>query len=150
MPHHRLVLNTQEHPQPDISVWTSREHPLTQPLPLLDTLSAFLGTDLLCLRGHAAASGRCSGLPVCSARPRAQVVLVPCNHSAGRLPSLLFLPSPPPPRPLLQRLHWIHVPLLTLTPLLALYGLWTSPFVLKTWAFAVLYYFITGLGITAG
>jgi stearoyl-CoA desaturase (delta-9 desaturase) len=53
-------------------------------------------------------------------------------------------------RPLLQRLNWLHVPLLTITPLLALYGLLTTPAVAATYAFAVVYYFWSGLGITAG
>ena len=53
-------------------------------------------------------------------------------------------------KPLLARLNWLHVPLLTLTPLIALYGILFVPFNWKTYAFAVLYYFATGLGITAG
>ena len=53
-------------------------------------------------------------------------------------------------RPLLARLNWLHVPLLTALPLLALYGLFTTSFNLNTWLFAVVYYFLTGMGITAG
>lgn len=52
--------------------------------------------------------------------------------------------------PLLKRLNWLHVPLLILTPLIGLYGIFTTPWNAKTYAFAVAYYFFTGLGITAG
>lgn len=52
--------------------------------------------------------------------------------------------------PLLQRLNWLHLPLLTLTPALALYGLLTSPWYLNTFLAAIGYYFFSGLGITAG
>jgi hypothetical protein len=37
-------------------------------------------------------------------------------------------------KPLMQRLNWLHVPLLVLTPLAALYGIFTSPFVWQTCA----------------
>jgi stearoyl-CoA desaturase (delta-9 desaturase) len=47
----------------------------------------------------------------------------------------------------------VHVPLLLLTPLIALYGIWScymSGFNPRTVAFAVFYYALSGLGITAG
>jgi fatty-acid desaturase len=53
-------------------------------------------------------------------------------------------------KPLLARLNWLHVPLLTLTPIIALIGLFTVDHNWKTWLFAFAYYKITGLGITAG
>lgn len=53
-------------------------------------------------------------------------------------------------RPLLNRLDWLHVPLLVSTPLIALYGLWTVPLRWETALWSVIYYFMTGLGITAG
>jgi len=53
-------------------------------------------------------------------------------------------------KPLLARLNWLHVPLLASTPILAIYGLLTATHDWRTWAFAVLYYFFSGLGITAG
>ena len=53
-------------------------------------------------------------------------------------------------KPLLARLNWLHVPLLTITPILAVYGLLTAPLDWRTYLFAVAYYFLTGLGITAG
>ncbi len=49
-----------------------------------------------------------------------------------------------------QRMHPIHVPLLTITPILAIIGILTADFVWQTYAFAVFYYFFTGFGITAG
>mmetsp|Transcript_14719 Transcript_14719/g.24362 ORF Transcript_14719/g.24362 Transcript_14719/m.24362 type:complete len:805 (-) Transcript_14719:692-3106(-) len=52
--------------------------------------------------------------------------------------------------PFVKRLHPIHVPLLTITPLLALYGVLTCNFNMNTLIWAVIYYFFTGLGITAG
>ena len=53
-------------------------------------------------------------------------------------------------KPLYQRLNWLHVILLTATPLMAFYGLanWTPNRATMIWA--VVYYFLTGLGITAG
>lgn len=53
-------------------------------------------------------------------------------------------------RPFLQRLNFLHIPLLIGTPILGLIGLFTCPFNWKTYAFAYLYYFFTGVGITAG
>lgn len=53
-------------------------------------------------------------------------------------------------QPLWKRLNWLHVPLLTLTPLLAVYGLLTCNWNPTTFLWAVVYYFFTGLGITAG
>lgn len=49
-----------------------------------------------------------------------------------------------------KRLHPVHVPLLTITPALAVFGLLTADWVWQTYAFAVFYYFFTGFGITAG
>jgi stearoyl-CoA desaturase (delta-9 desaturase) len=55
-----------------------------------------------------------------------------------------------PGMPFLKRLNWLHVPLLTLTPIIGLYGVFTAPLDWRTYLFAVVYYFFTGLGITAG
>mmetsp|Transcript_26683 Transcript_26683/g.45978 ORF Transcript_26683/g.45978 Transcript_26683/m.45978 type:complete len:777 (-) Transcript_26683:419-2749(-) len=52
--------------------------------------------------------------------------------------------------PLYSRLNWLHTPLLIGTPLLAIYGVYNWDFNVKTLVWAVVYYFITGLGITAG
>ena len=44
----------------------------------------------------------------------------------------------------------MHVILLTSTPIIALFGLLTWTFNWRTFSFAVFYYFVSGLGITAG
>lgn len=51
-------------------------------------------------------------------------------------------------QPWIRRLNWLHVPLLTLTPVIALYGLLTTPWMWQTCVWSVAYYFFTGLGIT--
>ena len=47
-------------------------------------------------------------------------------------------------------INWVPVILLTTTPLLALYGIITVQLTAATLVWSVIYYFITGLGITAG
>src|ERR1051325_11450079 len=49
-----------------------------------------------------------------------------------------------------RHINWLHTPLLTGIPILAVYGLYTTPIKMYTVIWAVVYYFITGLGITAG
>jgi len=49
-----------------------------------------------------------------------------------------------------KHLNWLHVVILTGVPLLGVYGAFTTPVNTKTAIWAVLYYFMTGLGITAG
>ncbi|KAJ1985627.1 stearoyl-CoA 9-desaturase, partial [Coemansia umbellata] len=53
-------------------------------------------------------------------------------------------------RPLLYRLHWVHVILLSVTPLLALYGILTTTLTYKTLIWFLFYYAVAGIGITAG
>jgi len=48
------------------------------------------------------------------------------------------------------QINWIHTALLTVTPILAVFGLITTPIRLPTLLWAVLMYFWTGLGITGG
>jgi stearoyl-CoA desaturase (delta-9 desaturase) len=50
----------------------------------------------------------------------------------------------------LENINWISTLALTLTPLITIYGFMTVPLQLKTAIFAVFWYFVTGLGITAG
>lgn len=52
--------------------------------------------------------------------------------------------------PLWKRLNWLHVPIFAFTHIAALVGVLTVEWNWKTVAFAVLYYYLTGLGITAG
>jgi fatty-acid desaturase len=53
-------------------------------------------------------------------------------------------------RSFFQRVDWISFVALTLTPILGAYGVLTTPFDWRTYAFAVFWYFVTGIGITAG
>ncbi|KAJ1919811.1 stearoyl-CoA 9-desaturase [Mycoemilia scoparia] len=53
-------------------------------------------------------------------------------------------------RPLLHRIHWVHVIILSLTPVLLFYGLLTTKIIPKTVLFTAIYYVFGGLGITAG
>jgi len=47
-------------------------------------------------------------------------------------------------------INWMHTTILTLTPALALYGVYTYTPSFFTLVFAFIYYYMTGLGITAG
>lgn len=49
-----------------------------------------------------------------------------------------------------KELNWPHILLLTITPILAIYGIFTIKFHLYTTIFTFLMYLWTGLGITAG
>ncbi|TXT06018.1 hypothetical protein VHUM_03779 [Vanrija humicola] len=51
---------------------------------------------------------------------------------------------------LLFNIQWISFLALTIPPALSFYGLATTPVQLKTFIWSFVYYFITGLGITAG
>lgn len=51
---------------------------------------------------------------------------------------------------LLSEIQWISFGAITLIPIITIYGALTVPLQTKTAIFAVLYYFFTGLGITAG
>lgn len=53
-------------------------------------------------------------------------------------------------KPLWKRLNYLHISILFGTPLIAIYGLATTPIVAKTLIWAITYYFLTALGITAG
>ncbi|KAJ3279611.1 hypothetical protein HK104_001302 [Borealophlyctis nickersoniae] len=50
----------------------------------------------------------------------------------------------------LNQINWLSTGLLTITPVLALYSLLYIPLTFKTAVWSITYYFITGLGITAG
>ncbi|KAJ3280457.1 hypothetical protein HK104_000652 [Borealophlyctis nickersoniae] len=52
--------------------------------------------------------------------------------------------------PKLPQINWLSTGLLTLTPLIAAYGLFNVQIQFKTVVWSVIYYFITTLGITAG
>jgi stearoyl-CoA desaturase (delta-9 desaturase) len=66
----------------------------------------------------------------------------------GTLPSLFD--EPVTPKNWWKLINWTHSILLFTTPLLALYGILTVELQTKTLIFSIIYYFVTGLGITAG
>ncbi|CAG8523877.1 6077_t:CDS:2 [Funneliformis mosseae] len=49
-----------------------------------------------------------------------------------------------------KHINWLHTPLLISIPLGGFYGLFTTPITMYTAIWSVIYYFVTGLGITAG
>ncbi|KAK9766869.1 stearoyl-CoA 9-desaturase [Basidiobolus ranarum] len=52
--------------------------------------------------------------------------------------------------PLVKKLNWTHTIFVVFTPLISLYGIWTTPIQKPTLIWSVIYYFVTGLGITGG
>lgn len=68
------------------------------------------------------------------------------------LPLLVILQVLPPVTlsTLLENIQWVSFLALTVTPSLAIYGLLTTDWNTKTVVWSILYYFMTGLGITAG
>lgn len=71
------------------------------------------------------------------------------NYVTKTLQNQKHLP-PVTSKNLLQNISWISTLVLTVTPSLAIYGALTTNFCWKTAVWSVIYYFITGLGITAG
>lgn len=49
-----------------------------------------------------------------------------------------------------RHVNWLQSLLLVSTPLIAFYGAWTTPLTTKTLYWTLIYYFVTGLGITGG
>lgn len=49
-----------------------------------------------------------------------------------------------------KHVNWPQATLLCVEPFIALYGLWTTAFVWQTTIFSLIWYFLTGFGITAG
>jgi stearoyl-CoA desaturase (delta-9 desaturase) len=49
-----------------------------------------------------------------------------------------------------KHVNWIHLTLLAGTPLIGLYGALTTELQTKTLIWSIIYYYITGIGITAG
>jgi stearoyl-CoA desaturase (Delta-9 desaturase) len=49
-----------------------------------------------------------------------------------------------------KKINWIHFTLLVGTPFIGLYGALTTTLQTKTLIWSIIYYYITGLGITAG
>ncbi|KAL1741243.1 hypothetical protein HDZ31DRAFT_67130 [Schizophyllum fasciatum] len=74
---------------------------------------------------------------------------IPDNYVQHTLKTTKPLP-PVTPANLLQNINWISFTLLTATPLIGAWGAFTTELRWETAAFAVFWYFVTGLGITAG
>lgn len=60
------------------------------------------------------------------------------------------VPPPTPRNYTLKDVDWLHASILIPTPLIALYGVFNVPMFAYTMIWAVLYYYVTGFGITAG
>jgi stearoyl-CoA desaturase (delta-9 desaturase) len=91
-----------------------------------------------------------SGKPVSNViDPERDDFIVPDNYVTRTVENMKMLP-PVTWRNLHKNIQWISFLALTIPPAMAIYGLCTVPFQLKTFIWSVVYYFITGLGITAG
>ncbi|ORX99237.1 omega9 fatty acid desaturase [Basidiobolus meristosporus CBS 931.73] len=49
-----------------------------------------------------------------------------------------------------KHVDWVNAPILVISPLVAIYGILTTELVRKTLIWTIIYYFITGISITAG
>ncbi|WVF69745.1 hypothetical protein IAT40_004524 [Kwoniella sp. CBS 6097] len=74
---------------------------------------------------------------------------IPDNYVSYTISKQKYLP-PVTWRTLIYNIQWISFLALTITPSLAIYGIFTTQWNTKTALWSVLYYFFTGLGITAG
>ncbi|KAF8321747.1 hypothetical protein DL93DRAFT_2093707 [Clavulina sp. PMI_390] len=74
---------------------------------------------------------------------------IPDNYVQHTLATVPPLP-PIQFKNILKEIQWISVLAITVTPSLAIWGAVTTPLSTKTAAFSVFWYFVTGLGITAG
>jgi len=97
-------------------------------------------------------------------RPAASVPLTQDSLPHQEVPADLNIPDnyvqhtlkntkPLPPvtwSTLLENINWISLLALTLSPTVAIYGMFTTELCWKTGIFSVFWYFVTGLGITAG
>ncbi|WFD44329.1 stearoyl-CoA 9-desaturase [Malassezia psittaci] len=75
------------------------------------------------------------------------------EKSGSYVETILAREKPLPPvqwKNILSEIQWISFLALTIPPMLAVYGLATVPLRASTFIWAVTYYFMTGLGITAG
>lgn len=79
--------------------------------------------------------------------------LQPDSSDASSLSLFLAPLQPLPPitcSTLFQNIQWVSFLALTVTPSIAIYGICTTDWQLKTAVWSLVYYFMTGLGITAG
>ena len=81
--------------------------------------------------------------------PDSNDFVAPDNYVTRTVENMKWLP-PITPGTLLENIQWISFFAITIPPAMAIYGFCTTPLQLKTFIWSVVYYFITGLGITAG
>ncbi|EIW71223.1 stearoyl-CoA desaturase (delta-9 desaturase) [Tremella mesenterica] len=74
---------------------------------------------------------------------------IPDNYVSDTIARTKYLP-PVTWKNLIWNIQWISFLALTVTPSLAIYGFFTVPYNRNTLIWSVIYYYITGLGITAG
>ncbi|ORX33913.1 putative stearoyl-CoA 9-desaturase [Kockovaella imperatae] len=74
---------------------------------------------------------------------------IPDNYVTATISKQKYLP-PVTWKNLFWNIQWISFLAITVTPTIALYGFFTTPLQRKTLIWSVIYYYITGLGITAG
>jgi len=74
---------------------------------------------------------------------------IPDNYVSHTIQKQKYLP-PITWKNLIWNIQWISFLALTITPALSIYGLCTVPYNRNTAIWSVVYYYITGLGITAG
>ena len=70
---------------------------------------------------------------------------IPDNYVAWTLKNQKALP-PITATNLLQNIQWLTLTILTITPSIAIYGLFTHKMQWQTFIWSVVYYFITGIG----
>lgn len=87
--------------------------------------------------------------PVNTIDPESEHFVVSQNYVTRTVDNMTMLP-PITWKNLLSNIQWISFTALTVPPAMALYGLFTLELNRKTIIWAVIYYFMTGLGITAG
>lgn len=74
---------------------------------------------------------------------------IPDNYVTATISKQKYLP-PVTWKTIIHNIQWISLLAITVTPAFAVYGMFTTSVNLKTVIWSVLYYYFTGLGITAG
>lgn len=74
---------------------------------------------------------------------------IPDNYVTATIAKTKYAP-PVTWRNLIWNIQWISFLAITITPAVAIYGFFTTPYNRNTLIWSIVYYYITGLGITAG
>jgi stearoyl-CoA desaturase (delta-9 desaturase) len=74
---------------------------------------------------------------------------IPDNYVSATIAKQKYLP-PVTWKNLIYNIQWISFLAITVTPSIAIYGMLTTPYNRNTVIWSIVYYYITGLGITAG